>query len=101
MTLRGRGAMVLLLPATAVLLVGCSSGSHAGTSLAARTTTNPPAVATTAPAQSTSTAPSPQPDTSAQISAIQSDLSGADSASGQADADMGAATSAQAENDNP
>lgn len=98
---------VKLAPAViagAAFLAGCSGASHAG-STQQPVTSNQGAVATTIPATPTTsvagTGGQTQTDTAGQISAIQSDLSGSDTASGQADSDLSAAAAAQSQNDSP
>jgi hypothetical protein len=80
-------------------LAGCSStGRTAGTSVGSATTANqaPITVTTVSPATAVSTGSD-----SDQLSVVESDLTGVDSASAQADTDTSAADSAQATSDSP
>ena len=86
-------------------LAGCSGGStavgtHAGTGIVANQA--PITVTTVSPAPSDSpVTAAPTGSGSDQLSIVESDLAGVDSASAQADTDTGAADSAQATRDSP
>lgn len=101
MSSRGRLAAVLVV--AGVSLTACSGSSHRGSALPTVTTSPVGATSTTAAppvgfsAGSGGAGSSP----TAQVSAIQSDLAGADSSLGQADTDTSAAASAQSQNDSP